>query len=276
MTRCTNRPAIPLPQWFAWRDGAFGGWDAAMARSHEVASEVPWEEKADKAVFHGALRKSTLVEMDAGRSLGWIDLLPENWNKFGRGKLWHLQQLHPDLLDVGICRATSIDNLESVLEAMGWQQKPYMTMEEQAKRYKYVVYLEGTCGWADRLKNLLAFGMVIFMQQTPCHEFFVPLLEPWVHYIPFKNDLSDLIDKIKWARDHGEAVREIALNAADFAHRHLSMVSWQQYLGSVLMTYAERMAYEPVKRPLAKRYMKSAPCPYSKDSKCSIDGSFAI
>lgn len=247
-----------------------------MARYHEIANEVPWEQKADKAVFHGALRKSTLVETDEGRSLGWIDLLPENWNMFGRGKLWHLQQQHPDLLEVGICRATSIDNLQSVLEAMDWHQKPYMTMEEQAKRYKYVVYLEGTCGWADRLKNLLALGMVIFMQQTPCHECFVPLLQPWVHYIPIKNDLSDLVDKIKWARAHDEAAREIALNASDFAHRHLCIASWQLYIGSVLFEYAGRFAYAPVKRPLAKHFTKSVPCSYSKDSKCSIDGSFAI
>jgi hypothetical protein len=27
---------------------------------------------------------------------------------------------------------------------------------------------------------------------------------PWVHYVPVKNDMSDLLDKINWLIDHDE------------------------------------------------------------------------
>lgn len=38
------------------------------------------------------------------------------------------------------------------------------------------------------------------------YEHFYKQLQPWVHYIPFKADLSDLLEKIQWARDHDEEV----------------------------------------------------------------------
>jgi hypothetical protein len=40
-----------------------------------------------------------------------------------------------------------------------------MSMEQQ-ERYKYVVYVEGNYGWANRLKTLLAMGNALIMQQN--------------------------------------------------------------------------------------------------------------
>jgi hypothetical protein len=157
---------------------------------------------------------------------------------------------------------------------MQWEPKEYMSMEDQARKYKYVVYIEGNCGWADRLKTQLALGMTILLQENFCHEFFLPLLRPWVHYIPVQNDLSDLVDKLRWAHSHPTEAREIGLNAAEFAHRHLSRKSWRLYFELTLDKYAGLMRYEPVKRQNAVRFKKGKICRKTKDNLCFVDRAF--
>lgn len=273
ITKCHGAETVPVPQWFAWRDGSFGVWDGFMAKSWLSASEVPWSQKESKAVFYGAIRKSSLVKTESG-GLSWINLTLDNWDQFGRGKLHKLAQQHPALLEVSLQRSISIQQIDKYLEAMGWEKKPYMTMEAQAKKFKFVVYLEGNCGWADRLKNQLALGMVLFMQETPCHEFFTPLLVPWVHYIPVKNDLSDLVEQIKWAQSNDEAAREISVNAAEFAKEYLSITSWRTYIHTIFDTYSSLMRYKPKRRANSKRFRGSFVCPNLGNSKCNVDWSF--
>ena len=59
---------------------------------------------------------------------------------------------------------------------------------------------------AYRLPYLLAGDAVVFKQDSSYYEHFYNELEPWVHYIPLKSDLSDVIEKIEWARSHDEEV----------------------------------------------------------------------
>ncbi len=37
---------------------------------------------------------------------------------------------------------------------------------------------------------------------------FSHLLKPYIHYVPVKSDLSDLIEKIQWCRDNDEKCKE--------------------------------------------------------------------
>jgi Glycosyl transferase family 90 len=36
------------------------------------------------------------------------------------------------------------------------------------------------------------------------------LLEPWVHYVPLNEDLSDVEEKMQWVLDNDESAKEIA------------------------------------------------------------------
>ena len=44
----------------------------------------------------------------------------------------------------------------------------YMGMAEQARRFQMAVYVEGSDGWADRLRHLLLSGMAVLKQVCPC------------------------------------------------------------------------------------------------------------
>lgn len=59
---------------------------------------------------------------------------------------------------------------------------------------------------AYRLPYLLAGDSLVLKQQSPYYEHFYGDLRPWIHYVPFKRDLSDLEEKLKWAMDNDEKV----------------------------------------------------------------------
>lgn len=42
------------------------------------------------------------------------------------------------------------------------------------------------------------------------------------HYVPVNRDLSNLVEKIQWAKQNDEAARKIARQAQQFANEHLT------------------------------------------------------
>lgn len=58
-------------------------------------------------------------------------------------------------------------------------------------------------------------------QESPFYEHFYKELKPNVHYVPFKRDLSDLVEKVKWARAHVPQVQKIIQNAQRFSRDRL-------------------------------------------------------
>jgi hypothetical protein len=54
-------------------------------------------------------------------------------------------------------------------------------------------------------------------QETEKFQWFYSGLKPFVHYIPIREDLGDLIEKIKWARENDEKVKQIAIRGQQFA-----------------------------------------------------------
>lgn len=274
ITGCQSVQTIPLPQWYRWRDGAFANWDQRMAQHYFKATSVPWTEKQSKAVFRGVLRPSCL-QFDEQRGLHFVNITSKNWRTASRTKLWHLGTQHPDLFDVGIVHERSNQHQAILLGAMGAQPAERLAMEDQSMKFKYVVYIEGACGWADRLKNLLAAGMLIFMQKTPCQEFFAPLLRPMVHYVPVRNDLGDLVEKIRWVQENDNEAREIAANAADFAATWLTQAAWMAYAEAVFRIYAGLpKAYKTVRQPGAVLFKKPTNCPQRNDHYCDTSKSF--
>jgi len=60
------------------------------------------------------------------------------------------------------------------------------------------------------------------LQDFPWEEWFVPYMEPFVHYIPLKEDLSDLKEVMEWVRDNPAKVKKIAEQGKEFYWEYLS------------------------------------------------------
>ena len=93
----------------------------------------------------------------------------------------------------------------------------YVNMTEQAK-YKYHIDLGGGGGttWTGTIEKLALPGL-LFHHMTPTKDWFHDLLVPWEHYVPIKQDLSDLRAKFEWAESHPTEAKNIAENGTRFA-----------------------------------------------------------
>lgn len=69
--------------------------------------------------------------------------------------------------------------------------KNFLSFEEQVKKWRFLIDVEGN-GYSGRLKLLLHCPRLIFIQDRKYKEDFCESLIPWRHYIPVKNDFSDL------------------------------------------------------------------------------------
>jgi len=84
--------------------------------------------------------------------------------------------------------------------------------------FKYQLVLEGETAPWQRPAWIMLGGFVMLRQESPQHQWFYSELKPWKHYVPIAHDLSDLLEKIKWLREHDDEAHKIAQNGQDFAH----------------------------------------------------------
>ena len=86
---------------------------------------------------------------------------------------------------------------------------------EQSK-YKYIIEIEGNVA-AHRIASDMLLGSVPLIVDSEYTLWFQHLLKEYVHYVPVKNDLSDLVEKIQWCHEHDDICEKIARNAQQFA-----------------------------------------------------------
>lgn len=113
--------------------------------------------------------------------------------------------------------------------------------------YKYQINIDGTVA-AYRFPYLLGGSSVVLKQDSPYYEFFYPDLEPYVHYIPFKRDLSDLIEKIEWARSNDEESRVIGQNGRQYVQENLMAKDIYCYHAALFKEWSKRLRSEVVVR----------------------------
>lgn len=98
----------------------------------------------------------------------------------------------------------------------------FISHEDHCK-YRYLLDVEGgpsanaSTGYSLRVKFLMYTGRLLFIVDRPLWSWAEMLLEPWVHYVPVKRDLSDLEEKIQWADTHPEEVSKMIENTTRIA-----------------------------------------------------------
>jgi len=105
--------------------------------------------------------------------------------------------------------------------------------------YKYLIDLQGN-GYSGRLKYLLHSGRLLFIQERKWKSYYHFKLKPFVHYIPVKEDFSDLYDQLDWADNNQEKVAEIIQSATDFALTELKYENVILELRNKLYSFANK------------------------------------
>ena len=96
---------------------------------------------------------------------------------------------------------------------------PFVSLADHC-RYRYLIDLEGA-GYSGRLKLLLFAGRPLFIQTRRWREFFFDRLVAFEHYIPVKEDLSDLSSQLDWAEANPQSAAAIARQGQEFAIGYL-------------------------------------------------------
>jgi len=200
--------AMPLPvDWQRLTRGTFKGQrpQACAARP----KEVPWETKADCAVFRGSLtgtggcpltnqRMALLQRHDGVR----LDLRGTGMNR----------RLRYCPLKKRVVIPQGIDNVG---------KHHMIQLHEQQSQYRYAVTADGHSG-ADRLASLMGGNQCILKIDPPAHSLCPDTwaslrMHAWEHYVPVRYDLSDIEHNLEWARRSPEATKRLRQNNQEWA-----------------------------------------------------------
>lgn len=112
----------------------------------------------------------------------------------------------------------------------------YLSLENQVKRWKYLIDAEG-CGWSARLKIFLFSNRVTFIVDRPFKEYWFPKLQPWVHYVPVRRDLSDLEENLIKIMNNPELETYIKTHALEFASNNLRRENAINYYKNLINSF---------------------------------------
>lgn len=246
-----------MVQWWYQRDGLLENWDLKWWSLMTNCNNKPhWQDQIDKAIFRGAYNPySSFDEMGEYKP---TFANSTNWNKLGRSFLHLFALNNTEILDVDVLDYGLYPEIfkGTMFEHMTIKNDKKVSLVDQISNYRYILSVEGWCGWADRLRYLLHAGAVIMKQETGCGEYYQYFMEPWKHYIPIALNYSDITEKVKWARRNQEKVEKIAKNGQRLAQELLTIEGIKCYQFMVFEKYSSLMSYKPKRRQYAIKWSK--------------------
>jgi len=228
------KKAILFSDWVYDIENKEGGWNFFIHKLQE--NPVSWEEKVEKLFWRG-------TPWD-GKHFGMYTF--DNWKTFPRGQLVFQSQQSPHLIDAAFsqypdkCR----EALNLCTQEFG---ATHFVSWEAMFRFKYQMAIDGvTCSFPATQWKLLS-GSLTFKQESPDIMYFYDELIPWKHFVPVRADLSDLQEKILWAKTHDAEAKQIGENGKEFVQTHLMPEHILEYCYKVLSKYAALQKFKPKK-----------------------------
>mmetsp|Transcript_22586 Transcript_22586/g.68881 ORF Transcript_22586/g.68881 Transcript_22586/m.68881 type:complete len:374 (-) Transcript_22586:295-1416(-) len=206
---------VPIPDWCfdAWPEAGVsqGAFDDVCAELASAGASPPTD----------------------GKVLSWCGTAHHHPSRL---KLLELAAQFPSRMAVN-------DVVDRSLDVHGTCAAKYRSLGEQVRRCAYLLDIQGM-GYSSRLKLLLHSGRPIFIVARPWQEYYSRSLEPYRHFIPVKEDLSDLINRLDWADAHPQEVADIGKTGQAFARDHLNHAAALIALANVISSLKERDAIE--------------------------------
>lgn len=202
---------------------ALTGYPTLRKTIEEGNQRYPWEKKASQAIWRGATTG------------GW--LTASTWTDIPRCRLALLSLTHPQELDARITKVSQCDpDVPSLVQATGIIGSSLKQIDHL--KYKYIVDVDGNSCSFERYFWALLSNSVVLKQLTPNIQWYYGALHPYEHFVPVREDLSDLLEQIQWVKEHDEQARQIAQNATAFVKTQLTIEDTFLYLHTLIQEYA--------------------------------------
>lgn len=218
-----DAPSLVLvPDFLVTRES---GWHRDLNDVNEKYRTIPWEEREERAFWRGAASDKIYTA--------------QNYREKPRFRISLLSHEHPDVVDAGFCRAPEeVNQILSDLKLLLGN-----TPVTGHLSYKYLPVLDGWMCTFPGFQWRLLSGSLTLKQESDEVQYFYGAVKPYVHYVPVKNNMDDLLDKITWAKEHDAECRIMAEKAREFALQNLMPNQIYAYLYWVLNEYASLQTF---------------------------------
>lgn len=218
------------------------------------SAEQPWESRRKIPVFRGAPRLGRLAR-NCSNSIR-LQLLSESSlkevMKYGpksdemvgstqdlgaRFAAVVFSKAHPALLNA---RFTDISGKDEklCLEKHRISRNQRIDKEIYYSMYQVALVLGGY-GAAFRTARHFSTKTAVLMQEFEYEEWFKPKLVPFRHYIPLKENLSDLEEKLRWIRENPKKVKAIGEEGKVFYEKYLTFARNEEHMYELLYRLSE-------------------------------------
>lgn len=216
-----DKGVILLPDWFALQ-----GYEPDKSMVLWGNREYPWGAKRDVMFFRGG--DSGILDNSSF----------EAWKKSPRPRLVAISIQYPQIVDAKFAQSLHHRQYFDIAQREGYIGD-YVSMKDYVWN-KYLIDLDGNCASAPRLALMLHSNCVVFKAITNSVQWFYKALKSHIHFIPIKEDFSDLFDQMLWAKEHEKECMQISKNAQKLAQEVLSREAVYEYLYRLLVEYAKR------------------------------------
>ncbi|KAF7306225.1 CAP10 domain-containing protein [Mycena indigotica] len=209
--------------------------DSEFAAFYAYKDNVDWRKKEEKLYWRGSSTGGHIYN--------------DNYHHFPRFKLVDISRTERGgpLMDVALsafhdylcgagCDARVLMEKYGAVRAGTEVKRP----REEVYKYKYLMDVDGN-SFSGRYIGLLKSGSLVF-KSTVFTEFFSQWLVPFEHYIPVLPDLSDLLDKIEWAKNNDAEARAIQKAGKEFAERVLTDGQMDCYFALAMLEWGRLQA----------------------------------
>jgi hypothetical protein len=175
---------------------------------YSIEYDTPWERKVALAIWRGAFTGAAHYTTS---SRNMTDL---NHCLINQRCRFVMQHMKSKLVDAGIDDTVNLIN--KVIDGVSITKTKANMHELQG--HKVLISLEGNDVASGLKWNLLSQSVVLMPKPTKTSWAMEELLEPWVHYIPMKDDGSDADAMVQWVVDHDQKAKEISQRATLFMY----------------------------------------------------------
>lgn len=201
-----------------------------LARVEKASDSIAFEQRVEVIKWRGSLSGPDYPSLD-------------NCRDFLRYALLTLSLTHSDIVDA---RLTNYDDIALYDSTGALRRHLHDTFGELAEvvpaegfvPYKYLISLDGAVAAWKRVPIILASGSVLLLQHQ-WKQFFYPGLKPWRHYVPLKDDISDVLQKYEWLRSHPSEAKTIAQTGQSFAKEILNPVFLEAFFLDIVRICGE-------------------------------------
>jgi hypothetical protein len=197
-------------------------------------SWVPWEDRVPKAFWRGSSTGAKLITLGAFPHLPRFRLCAA-----GASSTRFRGMLDAKLTD--IVQASDQDEARKIwayVDSLGLLSAH--VPQADFLKYRFQIDIDGNSNSWGFLPKLM-MGSCVLKVMSDWRQWYYEGLRPWEHYVPIKNDLSDLEERVAWCLDNDNNAREIGANGMKYANGIVFGTEMLRAASSVLQASRETL-----------------------------------